>query len=479
MAYNTNDLANANSYRDFVVNSGAADLTWISVVANADASRTTSQASAQASWVSQQSTLGNSSLSYGNAANSEATLTWARQYAPSRTALISAKSVANAERQKAYWQETVQLNTARAEADINYLSSLATTDLNYLISTSADENLYNSKTREASNSAFTQITAIRADSRTRINQAHSSVAVEAASAWKIYLVAQASRGESDSSELIRKRYEDAVALISKNANNAIALVSKEYEIASSTTVSSYFATEDAEKKRITVQKALSSEIQADNSANIYRQFQLDYQAADSRSRIESTTADNRWRQAVSSQYVLSNRGDLLARSNVQRTIAERSGASADQVAAKIAEERTVWWNTQLPQYLQWSTDVSAIEANYTSSVTANVNQRKAVALAAEVELTDKSTNAIKTFELTSSAAQEVYLAEIRDINIRLIGAEASAEYQLSTALADAEYQLQLTGNQSTYQQTKAKAKADYETVIATATSLRDKQQKNS
>jgi hypothetical protein len=71
----------------------------------------------------------------------------------------------------------------------------------------------------------------------------------------------------------------------------------------------------------------------------------------------STGADNIWRNNTAQAWATHTGGDLTARGNAQRGLANTSSLLADASRASIAELKAQWWQTETPIYLQWSIDM--------------------------------------------------------------------------------------------------------------------------
>jgi hypothetical protein len=70
-----------------------------------------------------------------------------------------------------------------------------------------------------------------------------------------------------------------------------------------------------------------------------------------------TTADNVWRNNTAQAWGTHTAGDLVARGNVRRSLANTSNLLADASQASIAELKAQWWQNEIPNYLQWSVDM--------------------------------------------------------------------------------------------------------------------------
>jgi hypothetical protein len=157
----------------------------------------------------------------------------------------------------------------------------------------------------------------------------------------------------------------------------------------------------------------------------------------------------------------------------------------DLARAAIAETKAQWWQTQIPSYLQWSTDVGAIETTYTTSVVGNRLQRVSLLQAAGVKYALDVGNAIKEYEDSSAATDEEFATAVINNHGAAALKRMLATRDQALDLAAAELQKQLTGNEgqynnsvssinSAYQQKLSTAQSDLDSALKTAT-----EQKNS
>ncbi|MFN7318435.1 MAG: hypothetical protein ACK5S6_02890, partial [bacterium] len=124
-AITTADNATANALRTTLASTGVADVNWITAFANADATRTGAQAAAQAGWVTSSVQSGSSVLLWncGDVTSSNASGSWASQYAPARTAMITTTALVDAGRQITAWLDRTLRDNDQADADVQYIQS--------------------------------------------------------------------------------------------------------------------------------------------------------------------------------------------------------------------------------------------------------------------------------------------------------------------------------------------------------------------
>jgi hypothetical protein len=123
---------------------------------------------------------------------------------------------------------------------------------------------------------------------------------------------------------------------------------------------------------------------------------------------------------------------------------------ADASRASIAELKAQWWQTETPNYLQWSADVGAIETTYTDDTTDNILQRAMGVKNAGVKYATDVGKSIKDYDVATAAAREEYISKLMTIAKSIGDTLLDAERDKEIALADAELQKQLTGNESAY-----------------------------
>jgi hypothetical protein len=150
----------------------------------------------------------------------------------------------------------------------------------------------------------------------------------------------------------------------------------------------------------------------DDAAPIIAARTVKYAEAENGFLLASTTADNDWRDDTALAWANHTAGDLTARGGVQRGLATASSLTPDLARAAIAETKSQWWQTQIPSYLQWSTDVGAIETTYTTSVVGNRLQRVSLLQAAGVKYALDVGNAIKEYEDSSATTDEEFATAV-------------------------------------------------------------------
>jgi hypothetical protein len=181
-----------------------------------------------------------------------------------------------------------------------------------------------------------------------------------------------------------------------------------------------------------------------------------------------TTADNVWRNDTAQAWGTHTAGDLVARGNVRRSLANTSNLLADASKASIAELKVKWWQGELPNYLQWSVDVGAIETTYTNSTTANTLSRATGVKNAGVTYASTVGTAIQTYETTTATARAQYLTSVMSSGETAAEAKLKAGRDKEIALANADLQKQLTGNESAYATAVNKANSAYDTATTNA-----------
>jgi hypothetical protein len=218
------DSATATAYRDALLASGLADVGWVTTFANADATRSGAQAAAQGAWVSGQVQAGRSSLLWtcGTAGTANATGSWAAQYAPARTAMISATAMADAGRQIASWQDRTLRDNQRATADVQFIQAIATPETQLEVATTQRENQTATASTNTSNDLSSDLDTSGANIQSTSAAIEKSSAVDAAKAWKVYQVALAGLDAGAATTTVDKAYQDALAQVTRNSRVAYA-----------------------------------------------------------------------------------------------------------------------------------------------------------------------------------------------------------------------------------------------------------------
>ena len=189
-----------------------------------------------------------------------------------------------------------------------------------------------------------------------------------------------------------------------------------------------------------------------------------------------TGADNLWRNDTAQAWATHTGGDLTARGNAQRGLANTSSLLADASRASIAEHKAQWWQTDPPNYLQWSADVGAIETTYTNDTTDNILQRAIGVKNAGVKYATDVGIAIKDYDVNTAAAREEYISKLMTIAKSIGDTLLDAERDKEIALADAELQKQLTGNESAYSSAVQAANDAYNNTTTSAEASRKSQE---
>jgi hypothetical protein len=169
-------------------------------------------------------------------------------------------------------------------------------------------------------------------------------------------------------------------------------------------------------------------------------------------------------------------GDSTARGNAQRGLANASSLLADASRASIAELKAQWWQTETPNYLQWSIDIGTIETTYTDDTTDNILQRAMGVKNAGVKYATDVGKSIKDYDVATAAAREEYISKLMTIAKSIGDTLLDAERDKEIALADAELQKQLTGNESAYSSAVQAANDAYTNTTTSAEASRKSQE---
>jgi hypothetical protein len=189
-----------------------------------------------------------------------------------------------------------------------------------------------------------------------------------------------------------------------------------------------------------------------------------------------TGADNVWRNDTAQAWATHTGGDLTARGNAQRGVANASSLLADASRASIAEHKAQWWQTETPNYLQWSIDIGTIETTYTDDTTDNILQRAMGVKNAGVKYATDVGKSIQDYDVATAAAREEYISKLMTIAKSIGDTLLDAERDKEIALADAELQKQLTGNESAYSSAVQAANDAYTNTTTSAEASRKSQE---
>jgi hypothetical protein len=179
-----------------------------------------------------------------------------------------------------------------------------------------------------------------------------------------------------------------------------------------------------------------------------------------------------WRSNTAQAWGTHTAGDLVARGNVRRSLANTSNVIADASQASIAELKAQWWQNEIPNYLQWSVDIGGIETTYTNSTTANILLRTTGVKNAGIAYASTVGTAIKAYETTTATARELYLSTLMTISETAAEATMRADRDKEIALADADLQKQLTGNESAHTTAVNNANSAHSTATGNAEAAR-------
>jgi hypothetical protein len=179
-----------------------------------------------------------------------------------------------------------------------------------------------------------------------------------------------------------------------------------------------------------------------------------------------------WRNNTAQAWGAHTAGDLVARGNVRRSLANTSNLLADASQASIAELKAQWWQNEIPNYLQWSVDIGGIETTYTNSTTANILLRTTGVKNAGITYASTVGTAIKAYETTTVTAREHYLSTLMTVSESAAEATMRADRDKEIALADADLQKQLTGNESAHTTAVNNANSAHSTATANAEAAR-------
>jgi hypothetical protein len=473
-AITTADNATANALRSILASTGVADVNWITAFANADATRTGAQAAAQAGWVTSSVQSGSSVLLWncGDVTSSNASGSWASQYAPARTAMITTTALVDAGRQIAAWLDRTLRDNDQADADVQYIQSIAAPETQLAVAVTQRENQHATSSTNTSNDLNTDLDTSGSNIQSTSAAIEKSSAVDSATAWKAYQVALASLDEGAATTAVDKAYQDALAHVTRNSRVAYANLTYTEGVVQVGSVADAITDMGQAGKTHVTNLADDEKTYTDTAAPIIGARTLLYTEADIDLRKAITTADNVWRNNTAQAWGTHTAGDLVARGNVRRSLANTSNLIADASQASIAELKAQWWQNEIPNYLQWSVDIGGIETTYTNSTTANILLRTTGVKNAGITYASTVGTAIKAYETTTATARELYLSTLMTISETAAEATMRAERDKEIALADADLQKQLTGNESAHTTAVNNANSAHSTATADAEAAR-------
>ena len=185
-------------------------------------------------------------------------------------------------------------------------------------------------------------------------------AVDSATAWKAYQVALANLDEGVATTAVDKAYQDALAHVTRNSRVAYANLTYTESVAQIGSVADAITDMGQAGKTYVTNLAGDEKAYTDTAAPIIGARTLLYTHAENDLRKAITTADNVWRNNTAQAWGTHTAGDLVARGNVRRTLANTSLLVADASQASIAEHKALWWQNEIPNYLQWSVDMLSL-----------------------------------------------------------------------------------------------------------------------
>ncbi|MBL8871472.1 MAG: hypothetical protein JNK90_16955 [Planctomycetaceae bacterium] len=278
--------------------------------------------------------------------------------------------------------------------------------------------------------------------------------------------------EGAATTAVDKAYQDALAHVTRNSRVAYANLTYTEGVVQFGSVADAITDMGQAGKTYVTNLAGDEKTYTDTAAPIIGTRTLLYTEADNDLRKAITTADNVWRNNTAQAWGTHTAGDLVARGNVGRSLANTSNLLADASQASIAELKAQWWQNEIPNYLQWSVDIGGIETTYTNSTTANILLRTTGVKNAGITYASTVGTAIKAHETTTATARELYLSTLMTISETAAEATMRADRDKEIALADADLQKQLTGNESAHTTAVNNANSAHSTATANAEAAR-------
>ena len=147
---------------------------------------------------------------------------WASQHAPTRTAMITATALADAGRQITASLDRLSRDNAQADADVQYIHTIAPPDTQLAVLAPQRENQHATSSTNTSNDLNTDLDTSGSNIQSTSAAIEKSSAVDSATAWKAYQIALASLDEGAATTAVDKAYQDALAHVTRNSRVAYA-----------------------------------------------------------------------------------------------------------------------------------------------------------------------------------------------------------------------------------------------------------------
>jgi hypothetical protein len=389
-----------------------------------------------------------------------------------RTAMITTTALVDAGRQIAAWLDRTLRDNDQADADVQYIQSIAAPETQLAVAVTQRENQHATSSTNTSNDLNTDFDTSGANIQSTSAAIEKSSAVDSATAWKAYQVALASLDEGAATTAVDKAYQDALAHVTRNSRVAYANLTYTEGVVQVGSVADAITDMGQAGKTYVTNLAGDEQIYTDTAAPIIGARTLLYTEADIDLRKAITTADNVWRNNTAQAWGTHTAGDLAARGTVRRSLAYTSNLLADASNASVAELKAQWWQNEIPNYLQWSVDIGGIETTFTNRTTANILLRTTGVKNAGIAYASTVGTAIKAHETTTATARELYLSTLMTISETAAEATMRADRDKEIALANADLQKQLTGNESAHTTAVNNANSAHSTATGNAEAAR-------
>ena len=283
--------------------------------------------------------------------------TWVTQYAPVRTAKIVATSIIDAARQVTRWFDSKEEANKQADADVKFVEDVKNPDTQLASSVTTREGTAAASTDTSSSKLSRAIDSSEQRIRSTATTHEVTKAVAEANAWKKYQVALAGLAEGASTEAVEKEYHDDLARAKRDAQVDYANLTYQEAFKQVQEITGTITEFGQAGKKYVEEVAADKKTYTDALAPIIGTRTVSYIQAGIALLKAVTGADNVWRNDTAQAWATHTGGDLTARGNAQRGLANTSSLLADASRASIAEHKAQWWQTETTNYLQWSIDM--------------------------------------------------------------------------------------------------------------------------
>jgi hypothetical protein len=270
-----------------------------------------------------------------------------------------ATSIIDAARQVTRWFDSKEEANKQADADVKFVEDVKSPDTQLASSVTTREGTAAASADTSSSKLSRAIDSSEQRIRSTATTHEVTKAVAEANAWKKFQVALAGLAEGASTEAVEKEYHDDLARAKRDAQVGNANLTYQEAFKQVQEITGTITEFGQAGKKYVEDVAADEKNYTDALAPIIGTRTVSYIQAGIALLKAVTGADNVWRNDTAQAWATHTGGDLTARGNAQRGLANASSLLADASRASIAEHKAQWWQTETPNYLQWSTDMSS------------------------------------------------------------------------------------------------------------------------